>query len=437
MPARRLSLAGSLPALMRRAALALTVLAALGLGGSSLIPARAWAFSPNPSENITLRALPAECSATPLAAGCENAVIQELDRARAAMGLGPYLLPAGFTALSADRQLLVLTDLDRVAYGLAPVPGLNAELSSSAAEGASGDYDPLPAGELSPGGAVQGFASNWAGGFANVLEAYFEWMYDDGYPSANRDCASAGAPGCWGHRENVLTSLSKESGGSLSLGAAAGTDGEGQAGYTLLIALTPQASDYYYSWAEAQAAGAGREEVQPSLPSVELETPQTPLPADGGLIPAGCSELCPDTLDSEAPARLPAASDGAHSAQIAASIAGQLVPPPQATTIAALLRRGSCPIRFKSLTAGVVSIRWYETPRDVGDAAARPAQRLLLAAGRVRFAGPRRLTVEVALTPLGRRALARRAPLQLTALGTFTPAGSKPVSAARSFTLAR
>jgi hypothetical protein len=437
MPARRLSLAGSLPALMRRAALALTVLVTLGLGGPSLVPARAWASAPNPSENITLRALPSECSTTPLAAGCENALVQELDRARAALGLGPYLLPAGFAALSPDRQLLILTDLDRVAYGLAPVPGLNAQLSSSAAEGARGDYDPLPAGELSPGGAVEGFASNWAGGFANVLEAYFEWMYDDGYPGANRDCASAGAPGCWGHRQNVLASLSSEAGGSLSLGAAAGADGEGQAGYTLLIALTPQASDYYYSWAEAQTAGAGREEAQPSLPSVALETPQTPLPAGGGLVPAGCSEECPETLDSEAPTRSPTVAGGAHSAQIAASIAGQLVPPPQATTVTALLRRGSCPIRFKSLTAGVVSIRWYGTPRDVGDAAARPAQRLLLAAGRVRFAGPRRLTVEVALTRLGRRALARRAALRLTALGTFTPAGSEPVSAARSFTLAR
>ncbi len=436
MPACRLSLAGSLPALMRRAALALTVLVTLGLGGPSLVPARAWASAPNPSENITLQALPSECSATPLAAGCENAVIQELDRARAAMGLGPYLLPTGFTALSPDRQLLALADLDRVAYGLAPVPGLNAQLSSSAAEGAKGDYDPMPAGELSPGGAVEGFASNWAGGFANVLEAYFEWMYDDGYPSANRDCASAGAPGCWGHRQNVLASLSSEAGGSLSLGAAAGADGEGQAGYTLLIALTPQASDYYYIWAEAQAAGAGREEAQPSLPSVALETPRTPLPAGGGVLAAGCSEQCPETPDSEAPTRSPTVAGGAHSAQIAASIAGQLVPPPQATTFAALLHRGSCPIRFKSLSAGVVSIRWYGTPPDVGDAAA-PAQRLLLAAGRVRFAGPRRLTVEVALTALGRRALARRAPLRLTALGTFTPAGSEPVSAARRFTLAR
>ena len=81
-----------------------------------------------------------------------RALVQELDRARAAMGLGPYLLPAGFTALSPDRQLLVLTDLDRVAYGIAPVPGLNAELGASATEGAWGDYDPLPSGALSPGG---------------------------------------------------------------------------------------------------------------------------------------------------------------------------------------------------------------------------------------------------------------------------------------------
>jgi hypothetical protein len=423
---------------MRGAALTLAVLAALGLGGPALAPARASA-APNPTEDIPMGALSPECSLAPLGNGCEEALIAELDSARAATGLGPYLLPTSFVSLAPDRQLLILTDLDRVAYGLAPVPGLDAELDWSAVEGADEDSDPLPPGELSPGGAVEGYASDWAGGFVNVLQAYYDWMYDDGYPSANEDCTSPDEAGCWGHRQNVLVTF-PESEGSLSLGAAAGADGDGQPSYALVIAHTSQAGDYYYTWAEAQEAGAGQ--VPQANPSDgELEIAAAPLGLAGGEseIAPGCAARC--LLAQEPSSSLPApalASTGAH---IAASLAGQLVPPPSATTLTALLRGGSYHLRFRSISAGVVSIRWYGRPASVDRptsatiASATRRRSLLLAQGSVRFASAGRRTVRLQLTPLGRHVLQRGTPVRLTALGTFTPAGARPVSARRSFTL--
>jgi hypothetical protein len=418
---------------MRWVARTRKLLATLGFGVLALVPAGASADAPNPPENMPLGALPPECAQAPRDPACENAIIQELDGARAITGLGPYLLPADFSALAPDRQLLILTDLDRLAYGLTPVPGLDAELGSSAAEGVEGDFDPLPSAELSPGGAVESYASNWAGGFGNVLEAYYEWMYDDGYPSANRDCTSPGASGCWGHRLNVLGSFPAQSEGSLSLGASAGIDTGGQPSYTLLITLTPQAGSYYYTWAEAQAEGAGREEAQLDSPGDQPEIAATTLgvPTNGSLLSADCATQCPGTLDSEATSSSPA---GAHSAQLAASLAGQLVPPPHAMKLPVLLRTGSCPMSFKSPSAGVVSIRWYGTPPSPN--AAGPAHSLLLAAGHIRFSIPSTRTVRVQLTALGRRTLRHGTPLRLTAVGTFTRAGAKSVSAKRSFSLA-
>jgi hypothetical protein len=420
---------------MRWVARTRKLLATLGFGVLTLVPAGASADAPNPPENIPLGALPPECAQAPRDGTCENAIIQELDGARAITGLGPYLLPGDFTALAPDRQLLILTDLDRLAYGLTPVPGLDAELDSSTAEGVDGDFDPLPPAELSPGGAVESYAANWAGGFSNVLEAYYEWMYDDGYPSANRDCTSPGASGCWGHRLNVIGSFPAQSEGSLSLGASAGVDTGGQPSYTLLITLTPQAGSYYYSWAEAQAEGAGREEAQFGSPGDQPEIAATTLgvPTDGSLLSADCATQCPGTLDSEATSGSPA---GAHSAQLAASLAGQLVPSPHAAKLPVLLRTGACPLNFKSPSAGVVSIRWYGARRSSDAAAASGARPLLLAAGRMRFASPSTRTVEVQLTALGRRTLRHGAPLRLTAVGTFTRAGARSVSARRSFSLA-
>ncbi|MHB1975425.1 MAG: hypothetical protein ACYCR4_14260, partial [Acidimicrobiales bacterium] len=42
------------------------------------------------------------------------------------------------------------------------------------------------------------------GNEVSTLAAEYDWVYDDGYGSANVDCTSPGASGCWGHRDVIL-----------------------------------------------------------------------------------------------------------------------------------------------------------------------------------------------------------------------------------------
>jgi hypothetical protein len=177
-------------------------------------------------------------------------VLSRLDAARSSLGLGSYLVPPGFLALTADRQLLILADLDRSAYGYSPLLGLNAQLSSAAQAGVRERDDPrAPSAE----GPWEGFGSDWAD--AGALISYYLWMYDDGWQGPNSDCTSPHASGCWGHRRVIL-------GEDLSvpqpqlLGAASGQSSSGHAGSALIVSAHPGASTYY-TWAQAQAEGAG------------------------------------------------------------------------------------------------------------------------------------------------------------------------------------
>ncbi len=218
--------------------------------------------APNPSANI-LFPTPASCAA-PSSAACQNAVVAGLDSARAALELPPYTLPADFDSLAAEAQLLILSNLDRASYGLPAIAGLSSTLDSVAQIGVSDDSDPDPDPALPTGLDIEGWASNWAGGFANDLLAYYEWMYDDGPGSPNGDCQSPTDPGCWGHRQDVL---SYASAGALVMGAATGLDSDGRPGYAMTIVATPQASTSWttltYTWSQALAdiggssAGAG------------------------------------------------------------------------------------------------------------------------------------------------------------------------------------
>jgi hypothetical protein len=58
-----------------------------------------------------------------------------LDAARASMGLGPYVLPRNSRSLSADKQIFILANLDRLAYGLTPIAGLSAAVRAGRAPG--------------------------------------------------------------------------------------------------------------------------------------------------------------------------------------------------------------------------------------------------------------------------------------------------------------
>ena len=244
------------PALIAAVCGAALLTASPALPAAAGATAAASAAAPNPAADIPLGPLPRACESAPTGAACEHVAIGRLDAARGKLGLGPYLLPAGFVALSPARQWLVLANLDRIAYARRPIRGLALALDAIARQGALAREDPNPWGAVAglPGQSQIAFASNWAGGQANALLAYYSWMYDDGYGSPNLDCSSPGASGCWGHRQDVLAFAS---GPTLSMGAAAIVHGDPTYALTIVATTTPP-WPYSYTWARAQADGAGR-----------------------------------------------------------------------------------------------------------------------------------------------------------------------------------
>jgi hypothetical protein len=238
--------------------LSFATVVATGMLFLSAAPAGAATVARSLAANIPIGALPQACERAPDGDVCLEAVVVALDAARADVGLGPYVLPADFNSLSGAEQILVLSNLDRVAYGLPPIAGLSTTLASAAHSAMLSDVDPDPTsllGDLS----AYAWTSNWAGEWANAPYAYYEWMYDDGYDgseTSNIDCTSAAANGCWVHRRNVLAFSSS---GTLSLGAAVGTDANGNSSYATTLVWTPSTNwtSYSFTWTQAKADGAG------------------------------------------------------------------------------------------------------------------------------------------------------------------------------------
>jgi hypothetical protein len=91
-------------------------------------------------------------------------------------------------------------------------------------------------------------------------------MYTDGWDGKltfNYDCTGPGAPGCWGHRENILENAARmgcyETACSLVMGAGYVTRGAGDGynSYTeLFVQVSGAAPSLYYTWDQAVAAGA-------------------------------------------------------------------------------------------------------------------------------------------------------------------------------------
>ncbi len=231
------------------------------------------ALGADPAENIPLGSEPASCSSETSAA-CEEWTVGRLNAARAKLGLGPYLLPAKFLSMPPDRQLFVLVDLDRVAYGYTTVYGLNTDLTEAAQAGVRQGTDPEPP---SAGGPWDGFGSDWAS--PGPLIGYYLWMYDDGYKGPNADCTSPGASGCWGHRHVILGE-----GLGLSQPYLLGAAGEAKQGSALIVSSNGGTSSYY-TWTQAESEGAGsesgREEGGESAPSITSISPRSG-PATGG-----------------------------------------------------------------------------------------------------------------------------------------------------------
>lgn len=219
------------------------VLVAWAASSSSSLAA---GLPPDPTSNFA----PSLSCAAPTP--CPGEAVAALDQARARLGLPSYILPSNFSALTPAEQVFVLTNLDRVYYGLAPITGLTADLDAAAAAGVRADRD--PAAGISSLAAV---ASNWASGYGDMALAYEAWMYADGPGGNNLDCVTRGAGGCWGHRHNILRPFA--AGAPLAMGAAAGSGADGVPGYAmLLLEGTPAYHPVYvYTWSQAVAAGAG------------------------------------------------------------------------------------------------------------------------------------------------------------------------------------
>jgi len=130
-------------------------------------------------------------------AACQNAIVTAINHKHALEGAKPMQLPSNYSQLPKDQQLLVLANQERQTRGLPTISSLSPDLNTMAMQGAKANTDPS-------GPANRAWGANWAGGEASALEADYDWMYNDGQGGDNIDCTNPNAPGCWGHRDNIL-----------------------------------------------------------------------------------------------------------------------------------------------------------------------------------------------------------------------------------------
>jgi hypothetical protein len=205
--------------------------------------------------------LPSSCSSAPTGAECINAGVYYLDKARSRNGLPPYALPENFPSLSPTRQLFILINLDRLAYGLAPIPGMTAALNRDAfVNGVWPADDPHPSNTAG----LNTWWPGWAGWFYNAPMAYETLVWNDGLGSTNPRCTPTDHSRCWGHRHSVLWRFPV--GSVLAMGLAAGRDSHHRRGYAYLFVGGNPGSYrpiYTYRWKQAVADGAGRNTYDP------------------------------------------------------------------------------------------------------------------------------------------------------------------------------
>jgi hypothetical protein len=171
------------------------------------------------------------------APACVSTELAAINVQHAAEHIPAMKLPANFSALGSDLQLLVITNQERVDRGLPALAGLNKQLTSAASNGAKSNTDPVFTGPPSGTKRWYGAASNWAYDFG-PLGSDYDWMYNDGVGSGNLDCTASNHSGCWGHRENILSVIpgQKDVLGAAQVGTTAG--GHLQSDATIVVGLT-------------------------------------------------------------------------------------------------------------------------------------------------------------------------------------------------------
>lgn len=215
---------------------------------------------------------------------CLADAVLATDRAQHTEGLRSFALPRNFAHLSVPEQLLVLVDIERVSRGQSPVLGVSARANVFAQLGARRNADPLLPATSGIAGLTGAWSSNYAGA-VNTLDANYEWMYTDGWDGKltfNYDCTGPRAPGCWGHRDNILENASRmpcnESACSIVMGAGyvnLGT-GDGYNSYTeLFVQVSGAVPALYYTWHQAVAAGARASTTSTTTSTTTTTTPAT------------------------------------------------------------------------------------------------------------------------------------------------------------------
>lgn len=184
--------------------------------------------------------------------GCITKALAAINRARSMEDVRPMILPDNFTKLSYAEQTFVVTNLERVDRGLPPFRGITHKLNKTAKQAATANVDPAPAYSVVDEFLVLDYQSNWTSNFGPLAGDY-GWMYDDGYGSYNVDCASPSAPGCWGHRDIILTKYTKP-------GLISGVGSDKQNGLVsiaqLFVAGKGQHPTFTYTWRQALRHGA-------------------------------------------------------------------------------------------------------------------------------------------------------------------------------------
>jgi hypothetical protein len=166
------------------------------------------------------------------------------------------VLPRNYAQLTTTEQVFVVTNLERVSRGLHPFRGLTQTLSNIAQGSAASNTDPMLATATMRTLHIYQYGSIWADDLG-PLGADYDWMYNDGYSAngVNIACPTPGADGCWGHRENILSTY----GHLPTLLAGAGTSTPaGKSISEVLAGSNGKAPKLTYSWKNAVAHGANR-----------------------------------------------------------------------------------------------------------------------------------------------------------------------------------
>ena len=234
--------------------LVVAVLAALGPGAVAA-HAGTGASRGHPDHNIPANPSYAQACANyrSNSAACITKAVAAIDNARALEHVRPMILPDNFRKLTYAEQTFVVTNLERVDRGLRPFHGITARLNNTAKQAAVSDADPAPAYGAIGEFVLLDYQSNWTSNFGPLAGDY-GWMYDDGYGSYNVDCTSASSPGCWAHRDVILTTYPNKP--SLISGVGSDKQNGLVSIAQLFVAGKGQHPTFTYTWRQALRHGA-------------------------------------------------------------------------------------------------------------------------------------------------------------------------------------